>query len=526
MSDFIRFNKLYNSLTINNTLIHVGKLLERAYAKYPNNDALICDEEKISYKELYYKANLCSKMLLDKQINKNDRVIILYQNSIDFYIAYFAIWTIGAIVVPINIFLKEQEIINIIKDSNPKILIISAQFIEKFPNLATLGLPIISQVSNKEENYNIDIEIVDRDIQEVAAILYTSGTTGNPKGVMLTSKNIIVNAIQGFARFQASHQDKIYCPMPLFHSFPQNVCMWSTVIIGATAITSSKIDRSKIINALKHNPTVVMCVPAIYGLFCKMKNLNFESVRFFISGGDILSDKIRKYFELIYRRKLCNGYGLTETSPFIAVNLDNYTQNTNTIGAPLWGINCQIRDSNSEILGINKVGVLWINGENVMKGYYNQEEKTKEVIKDGWFNTEDLAYINQDGKIVITGREKDLIKSKGIKIYPSEIENLILTNDKVIQAAVLGKKITQEKSTDYKSEIDAEEEYPVAFIATHEKDIEKLQKDLINLVRTNLASYKVPREFIIKRDLPISATGKVDKKALKVLLEQDVEQKA
>lgn len=526
MSDFIRYNNLYYSLTQDNKLVHVGLLLKRAHDKYPNNCALICDDQKIDYKNLYYQSNFFAQELLKYNINQDkdqeiDRIIIIYQNSIEFYIAYFAIWTVGAIVVPINIFSTEQEIINIIDNANPKVLIIAEQFLEKFPKLNNLNIPIISQIKiedydqKHEENYK-KINIKERNIKDVAVILYTSGTTGNPKGVMLTSENIIINSIQGLSRFENSQNDRVYCPLPLFHSLPQNTIIWSTTIIGATAITTSKIDRHKIINNLSHNPTVIVAVPPIYGLFAKMKNLNLDSVRFFVSGGDVLSNKIRKYFELIYRRKLCNGYGLTETSPFISVDLDEYNQPTNTIGSPFWGISYQIRDENLNALDINQVGTLWVNGPNIMKGYYKNEAQTKEVIKNCWFNTGDLAYINQDGKIVIAGREKDLIKSKGIKIYPQEIENLLLTNDKVLQAAVIGKKNTSENKN-----LESQEEYPIAFIATTEKDIDKLKNELINLTRENLATYKIPREIIIKRELPLSPTGKIDKKTLRNLLNQE-----
>lgn len=507
MTEFLRYNKLYNSLIKDNKLIHVGLLLKEAYLKYKDNCALICDDEKIDYKELYFQANLFAKKLLEFNVKKNDKVVILYHNSIDFYIAYYASWLISAVVVPLNIFLLEKDIIDIIENCNPEIMVISQYFLDKFENLSKLNIKIISQVRDISKE-NIEIDIIERSIKDTAVILYTSGTTGTAKGVMLSSENIIINAIQGLSRFESSIKDKIYCPLPLFHSLPQNICIWSPVIIGATAITNSRLDRTKIRNSLSNNPTVIVAVPALYGLFCKLKDLKFDSVRFFISGGDILSDKIRKYFELIYRRKLCNGYGLTETAPFIAVDTDNYTQDTNTIGRPFWGISCQIRDENLNALDINKVGVLWVNGKNIMTGYYNNKKSTEEVIQDCWFNTGDLAYINKDNKIVISGREKDLIKSKGIKIFPHEIENLLLTHDKVTQAAVIGKDF-------------GDEQYPVAFIESNEKDIERLKKELIELSRNSLAPYKIPKEFIIKKELKVGPTGKVDKKNLKEIVKTE-----
>ncbi|CDK30354.1 AMP-binding protein [Candidatus Babela massiliensis] len=505
MIEKLRYEKLYDSLNQDNKLIHVGLLLERAFKNWPENIAVIADDQSITYQELYYQANLFAKKLLGLGIKKGDRVIILYPNSIDFYIAYFGLWVIGAIAIPLNTFLIEKEVLKIIEDAEPHCLIIPNDFLDKFKELNNLDIAIVSRVFEKDI-LSIDnvITPANRDIEDIAAILYTSGTTGFPKGVMLTSKNIIINAIQGISRFESSYKDRIFCPLPLFHALPQNTCVWATTIMGATAITISRIDRHAILNGLKHNPTVIMAVPAIYGLFCKMKSIDFGYIRYFFSGGDVLSDKIRGYFELIYRRKLCNGYGLTETSPFISVDIDDYTQSTNNIGYLFFGLECQIRDSNMNILDKNQVGILWLKGDNIMKGYYNLPELTQEVLKDGWFNTGDLAYINQDGKIVLSGREKDLIKSKGIKIYPQEIENILLTHDKVIQAAVIGKKSS-----------DMDEEYPVAYIASHTPDQEKLKKELSELARKNLAAYKLPKNFIIKRELPLTSTGKVDKKRLK-----------
>lgn len=497
-----RYSKLYNSLSFDNQLIHVGLLLKRAANSWPEKTYVICNDEKISYKELYYRSTYLAKQLQSYGVKKNDRVIILWENSIEFYIAYFATWHIGAIVAPLNVFLTEYEVTHIIEDAEPSLILVSETQRDKIKSNKK-SVPIISEINRKTKvSLDHEIPVVDRNLDDTAAILYTSGTTGFPKGVMLSSRNIIVNTIQGISHLEFSSEDSVFCALPLFHSLPQNTCLWSTAVIGATAIISPKIARKNLIEGLKYQPTVIVAVPALYGLFCKMRDIDFPNVRYFFSGGDALSDKIRSYFSLIYRRKLCNGYGLTETSPFICVDTDDYIQQTNTVGKSFVGIKCSIRNDKNEELPQGSIGVLWVKGENVMQGYYKAPELTREVLKDGWFNTGDLAYVDENGKIVLAGREKDLIIHKGLNIYPQEIENILLSHPKVIHAGVIGIR-------------ENDEEFPIAFVASDEKKHEKLAEQLYELCKRNLAPYKIPTKFIIKKILPLTTTGKVDKKKLK-----------
>ena len=276
------------------------------------------------------------------------------------------------------------------------------------------------------------------------------------------------------------------------------------MVAGATAIIVPKIDRRSLMKGISHKPTLIVAVPALYGLFCMLRKLKFGSVKYFIAGGDALSDKIRAMFALVYGRKIGNGYGLTETSPFVSVDFDDYTKPTNTIGKPFPGIRYAIRDKEGTDLPQGQIGILWLAGDNIMKGYYKAPEATAEVIKDGWLNTGDLGYLTKDGKVVLAGRERDLISNKGLKIYPQEVENVILSYPSVLQVGVIGVK-------------DNDDEIPIAYIGTKEPDEkhDELIKALRNLCQRNLAAYKVPRQFYIRRSLPVTTTGKVDKKVLR-----------
>lgn len=504
MDEQSRFNELFVSFTTNNRLIHVYQLLERAVTLWPQKIMLICQDDEMTYQEVYDRSMVLAHELQAQGVKPKDRVIILYENSIEFFIAYYAVWHIGAVVVPLNVFLIQHEIEHILQDAKPAALIISPSLQEKFEQLSLEAVPtIIAGISIKDPlpTHIKKIPFVPTDPDDMVALLYTSGTTGFPKGVMLSSTNIITNSFQGIARFDTEGDDTVLCALPLFHCYPQSICVWMNTLVGASVIIVPKIERKMLFKGASKKPTIVIAVPALYGLMCLLR-IPFKNVRYFVSGGDALSDKIRAYFELLYGRKLCNGYGLTETTPFIAADFDDFTQPTNTIGRPLAGIQCSIQDEHHNEVPRGSIGILWVKGNNVMLGYYNAPEATAAILQNGWLNTGDLAYIDKNGKLVLAGREKDLISNKGLKIYPQEIENVLLSHPSVIQAGVLGIK-------------EGEEEIPVAFVAAKEGSPEQLIRELKALCLSRLAPYKIPRNFYVQKELPVTATGKVNKKLLR-----------
>jgi len=504
-----RFNQLYKSFSPDGKLMHVHELLGRAAALWPTRTMVICDDDEITYQELYMRSKLLAHKLRELGVHKGDRVGIYWENSIEFYVAYFAVWHAGAIVAPLNVFLHENELLRILKDAEPKVLFISPTLLKKVSHLSDLPL-LISEVDTTSplpkstDPYDTEEEQQSFDGDETVAMLYTSGTTGFPKGVMLSSKNIMTNTLQGASSFAVDKNERIFCPLPLFHSLPQNICIWAVMVVGATAIIVPKIDRQALIKGIAHKPTIIVAVPALYGLFCLLRTLDFGKVKYFVAGGDALSDKIRCLFALVYGRKICNGYGLTETSPFISVDLSDYSQPTSTIGRPFPGMRAEMRGDEGTVVAQGEIGTLWVAGDNIMKGYYNAPEATHAVLKDGWLNTGDLGYFSSTGKIVLVGRERDLISNKGLKIYPQEVENILLSHTSVMQAAVIGVK-------------DNETEIPVAFIGTRvaESEYPDLIDALRDLCQRNLASYKVPRQFYLRKELPLSPTGKVNKKDLR-----------
>jgi long-chain acyl-CoA synthetase len=510
------FDEYYQDILVDGRIMFVGCLLQRAARLFPDTIALMAHNTSLTYTQVYRKASAVSRILIDMGVRPRDKVVLLCENSIEFYLGYYGIWQTGAVVVPLNTFLHERELYHIINNAQPKVMIISDVFAQRLEHLDGEKLPphlTESSLKNIVENIQeeSEIEIPSLMPDELAALLYTSGTTGFPKGVMLSSKNILTNIIQAICRTDFNGVDRILAALPLFHSFAQISCVWGSFFLGATTIIVPHIDRHLLLDGIEKKPTIIVGVPALYGLFCLMKTLPFDSVRYFVCGGDALPDKIRISFELIYRRRIANGYGLTETSPLISVNLDDEILAPNTVGYVSIGISCSLRDEKGNEVKKGQKGILWVKGDNVMLGYYKAPDLTNEVLKDGWLNTGDWAYFDKKDRLVISGRHKDLIINKGFNIYPQEIENVLLSHPAVIQAAVVGKKDPDVG------------EVPVAFVVLREA-VPNIIDDLKKLCKQHLARYKIPRQFYILKaeQLPLTPLKKIDKKRLrKEFLEQE-----
>jgi len=491
-----------------------NEFLKHSAKMFGAKEALICKDESISYQGLYDKSLAFTKKLIDSGVQKGDRVIVCIENSIEFYIAYFGAWQTGAVITPVNTLLHERELVYIFQDCSPKAIVVSESFVDIFEPEAKKYQVLFFTTANitNLQSAPVDLEPRCLPMDEMTALLYTSGTTGFPKGVMLSSRNILTNVVQAVSKLDMTANDqKIFAVLPLFHSFAQNTCVWSALLCGVTVIIVPKLDRSSILYHLKYKPTIFLGVPALYGLICLMRTAPLNSVKLFVSGGDILPDKIRQFFGMVYGRKICNGYGLTEASPVVAAELDDQIFPSGVIGRALPGIECQIRDIDSgKLLDQCGRGLLWVKGDNIMLGYYNDKEATEKVLQDGWLNTGDCAEIDKSGRITICGREKDLIIYRGLNIYPPEIENVLLSYPNVFSAAILGKKHVDHG------------EVPIAFIVLRDKENE-IETKLRKVCQENLASYKIPRQFIVVKALPMTATGKIDKKKMRIEFEKELE---
>lgn len=508
-----------DQLSPHGKLMYLGRLLQRAAQLYPDSQALIAQNKTITYKEYYFRATQLSQKLQAAGVKARDRVLLCSENSIEFYLYYFAALQLGATIVPINTFLHEREFAYVVQDAAPAVIVASSKFVLMIEALVAQQKITCPQLLTEKdvdwqtslpqtvEQISSMISLYDLAPDELAVLLYTSGTTGIPKGVMLSSENVMTNAMQAYTRFKGfmgKTQERFFCVLPLFHVFAQNTCMWLPLLAGVSVVVVSRIDRNLILEGLKKAPTFFFGFPALYGLLCLIKTAPLDSIKMFVSGADAMPDRIRSAFALIYGRKICTGYGLTEASPVVAVNHLNDEAPTNMVGKPLPGIAVEIRNEAGFKVAVGEIGNLWISGKNIMMGYYKAPEATALVLKDGWLNTGDLCSMDASGNLFMRGRTKDLIIHKGFNIYPQEIENVLMMHPAVSKAAVIG--------------IDevASGQFPVAYVAVKCKEA-GIEEGLRDLCSANLASYKIPRKFICLEDLPMSPTGKVDKKQLQNL---------
>ena len=489
--------------------------------------ALFEGKTELTYGDLLEKVDAFAGYLDTIGIAPGDRVALFMQNSWEFVVAVFAISKVGAITVPINNFLKEAELSYILEDSGATLLVASAKF-EKVVHASkaeTLCRQIVWEGGlrlTNEKNVafeealarNLQSKPVMRTLDDLAVFFYTSGTTGKPKGAMLTSKNILSNSASGTEVMKITDKDRFIVFLPMFHSFAFSVGVILPLYAGASIVIIQSLQPFSNIfkQTLLKRVTVFFGVPDVYNAIARAKLpwyfMWFNKIRLFVSGAAALQPQTLEAMQHKFKRaKLLEGYGLSESSPATAINLLHKSK-PKSVGPAMPGYEIKIVDENMVELPRGEVGDIILHGDHVMQGYLNRPEATAETIINGWLLTGDMGYMDDEGFLYIVDRKKDLIISKGINIYPREIEEVIDDFDGVKFSAVVG--IPDEKSG----------EIPVAYLEL-EEGLEQIDEAALRKhLRSRLANYKIPRQIHIVDALPKNATGKVLKRLLKAQLEE------
>ena len=487
--------------------------------------AFFIGDEKVSYRQIQERADILAAYLSNRGVKKGDKVALFMRNSAEFIYAIFAISKLGAVSVPINTFLKDAELAYILEDSGSKVLLTSLvhdKVVSSDEVQDLLDFTIweggyrgdsprdvsFEQVLTFPES--IDVRLMDLD--DLAVIIYTSGTTGKPKGAMLSYLNIFSNAQGGINHLNIREKDRFIVFLPMFHSFTFSIGVILPLYLGASmvVIQSLKPFANIFKQVLIKRVTIFLGIPDVYNALVKAKLpwyfMWFNCVRGFVSGAAALQPKTLEGMQKKFKRAvLLEGYGLSEASPAVCINPLNL-QKPKSVGTAFLGYEIKIVDDNMLEISRGEVGDIIVKGDNVMLGYLNRPEATDETIIKGWLLTGDMGYMDEDDYLFIVDRKKDLVISKGINIYPRELEEVIDGFKGVASSAVIG--ITDEKSG----------EIPVAYIELDE-GVESIEvSELRAYLRDNLANFKIPKQLHFIDTLPKNATGKVLKRELKANL--------
>jgi long-chain acyl-CoA synthetase len=490
---------------------NLANLLAESAAKHPDRIAIRLDDVAVPYAAMEQVSQRVAGLLAGKGIVRGDRVGVMLPNVPHFPMVYYAVLRLGAIVVPMNVLLTSREIKHHMNDSGAKLILAWHDFASEAEQAgAEIGVEVLpvepTQIGELVAAADPIEEIADVAPDDTAVVLYTSGTTGQPKGAELTHGNIGTNVEACLKLFNPSERDVIFGGLPLFHIFGQTACMNVAAAVGGEITLLPRFDPAKALGIIQRDRvSIFMGVPTMYAAMLHAPDrdqYDVSSLQLCISGGAALPMEILTAFEQEFGSPVIEGYGLSETSPVASFGRLDRERKPGTIGTPIDGVEMRIVDAEGKILGVGDVGEVQIKGPNVMKGYWNMPDATAAAIDpEGWFSSGDMATVDEDGYYKIVDRKKEMILRGGYNVYPREIEEVLYEISEVAEAAVIG--IPHD---DLGEEIVA----VVSFKEGQATGTEEIQA----YAKEQIAAYKYPRHIVILDELPKGPTGKILKREI------------
>ncbi|MBS7607959.1 MAG: long-chain fatty acid--CoA ligase [Candidatus Bathyarchaeia archaeon] len=528
--------------------VPLHEFLRTSAQKYPDKTALIYFDGRMTYKELDVLTDKFATALADLGVKKGDRVAIFLPNTPLFVISYYGILKAGAVVTAISPLYKEREVEHQLNDSEAETIVVLDllyPIVEKvwektkLRNVIVGGLKdymptfkaVLGSLLGKIPSRSVErranvyffkeliaryganppkVEINPR--EDLAALQYTGGTTGISKGAMLTHMNLVSNAVMCKEWLQANEGEEVVLTvLPLFHIYGMTTSMNAPILFAGTMVLLPRFDPLAVLQAIQKYRVTVFCgAPTMYAMLLAhpdLKKYNLTSVKFCISGAAPLPPDIQKRFMEVTGGVLVEGYGLTESSPVTHANPLDKTMKTvkiGSIGIPWPDTDAKIVDieTGEKELSPGEIGELIVKGPQVMKGYWKMPEETAAVLRNGWLYTGDIGKMDEDGYFYITDRKKDLIKYKGYSVYPRELEDVLYEHPAVKLCGVIGKPDP------------VAGEIPKAFVVLKE-GMTATEEELMKFVNERVAPYKAIRELEIRKELPLSAVGKVLRRVLR-----------
>lgn len=474
---------------------------------------------RLTYEELNQRVESVAAFLRTKGLRKGDRIAILAPNDIAFFDLIFASARIGSILVPFNTRFGLQEIEYLLDDSEPKLLFIHPDYLSSVVKLKTP--PLILLLENGEAPQRMETETIsyqqvvkftqssqittDISMDDPWLMIYTGGTTGFPKGTVLTYRSVIWNSLNTIISWGIKENDITITYLPLYHTGGINALSMPVLHMGGTVIIAKKYDPEKAVQIIEDERcTILLLVPTMYHMMTKteaFQNADFPAMHTFLSGGAPCPLTIYDEFQA-KGLNFKEGYGLTEAGPnnFQIDPIKAY-QKKGSVGKPMFYNEVKIVDDDGEEMPTGEVGEIWLAGPHLFDYYWNKEEETKNAFHKKWFKTGDLGRKDQDGDYYIVGRKKDMIISGGENIYPLEIENILHKHPSIEETAVVG--LPDEKWG----------EVITAFIVLkNEKELKELdEEELRDYLALHLAGYKLPKKYYFIRELPKTSIGKISK---------------
>jgi long-chain acyl-CoA synthetase len=470
------------------------------------------DDVEVTYAGLDEASARVAGLLAAKGVGAGDRVGIMLPNVPYFAAVYYGILRLGAVVVPMNVLLKGREVSFYLRDPEAKVVLAWHGFAEAAQQgAAEAGTDCVLVEPGGFEQLLADAaprrDVSERAAEDTAVILYTSGTTGTPKGAELTHANLGRNAEIAMGLFGIGEDDVVLGALPLFHSFGQTCGLNACIRAGGLLTLIPRFDPDKALEIIaRDRVTVFEGVPTMYSAMLQSpaaERADTSSLRVCASGGAALPVEVLRAFEATFGCKVLEGYGLSETSPVASFNHPDRERKPGSIGTPIDGVDMKVVSEEGEDLPAGEVGEIAIRGHNVMKGYWRRPDATAEAVRDGWFHTGDLAKVDDEGYFYIVDRKKDMIIRGGYNVYPREIEEVLYEHPAVAEAAVIGMP---------HPELGEE----VAAVVALKAGGDATADDLRDHCKEQVAAYKYPRHVFFVEALPKGPTGKILKREIEV----------
>ncbi|MDN5767543.1 MAG: long-chain fatty acid--CoA ligase [Humibacillus sp.] len=479
--------------------------LTRTARQHGDRPAIKLDDLVLTYSELQDGARRVAALLKAKGVGRGDRVGLVLPNVPPFPVLFYGAVAIGAVVVPMNPLLKGREVTFYLEDSGASIVFAWKDMAQEAAKGASAaGIECVEVGLDFAEmlgQHDPDQEVVDRDDDDTVVLLYTSGTTGQPKGAQLTHHSMSTNAATSAETLvELTEEDVVMGCLPLFHVFGLTVGLNASVLKGSCLTLLPRFHPEKALEIVgRDHVTVFEGVPTMYSALLHAESADtaeMSSLRTCVSGGSAMPVEVMKNFEKKFDCIVLEGYGLSETSPVASFNQPGQERKPGSIGTEVRGVEMKLVDDDDKDVAQGEVGEIVIKGENVMKGYWGREEDTAEAIKDGWFHTGDLAKVDEDGYFFIVDRKKDLIIRGGYNVYPREVEEALYEHESVAEVAVIG--IPHDSLGE-----------EVGAAVTLKPGEQVSEADLLAFAKERLAAYKYPRTVWIVDELPKGPTGKI-----------------